>query len=231
MMISFRLFRVPWPLLPRPPGQYTSHCNRCARAQGYACDCKQDAARTAAVRSRRRISVLRMKTAGGDLSPAAGSACYGEGKDDRAVACLAAYLGRARHRCDITPGGKCDRLRVQRFAHRFPASFMIVIGLGTRTRLRRRGGVRLGVMGFRYTPRKASQFAHGCRSLCWSARSGVVAAGKGGLYVVRLCRGTRRSIAPHECNVRSQKKELGCRAQKGDRVRMRQGSGHSPSAL
>jgi hypothetical protein len=45
------------------------------------------------------------------------------------------------------------------------------------------------VVGFRYTPRKASQFAHGIRSLCWSAGARSGGCRKGRLYFVEpgLC--------------------------------------------
>ena len=58
------------------------------------------------------------------------------------------------------------------------------------------------MMGLRYTPGEASEFAHGY-----------------GLFVQDLCT-VVAGIGLPQSNTHSQKKELGCRAQKGDPVQI-----------
>lgn len=147
------------------------------------------------------------------------SAGYRKGKN-RAVPRFTADLGGTRdgRRLAIYVATACkgDRLGGQRFPVRFPASFALRFGASARLRLSGRcGGCGVGVVGFRYTPREASQFAH-VFALYAGPHAGGVRCGCAGFPAVLRARRRRH------CQLLMQrpfpKKELGCRAQKGDLV-------------
>jgi hypothetical protein len=87
-------------------------------------------------------------------------------RQDRAMARLAPDLrgtgGYARRvAVHITPGGESHGLCIERLAIRFPAHLRFRFRIRARAGLGR-AGVGLRMMAFRYTPREASQFTHGC---------------------------------------------------------------------
>ncbi len=121
---------------------------------------------------------------------------------------LATDLGSASGSCDrwlafvdVAAAGERHRLRSERFTVRFASCFGVRFS-ACRCSFFRGGSSRLRMMGLRYAPRKASQFTHGFRSLC---------CGRPVPY---------GAVPVLQCTGRSQKKELGCRAQKGDLVQI-----------
>jgi len=87
-------------------------------------------------------------------------------RQDRAMARLAPDLrgtgGYARRvAVHITPAGESHGLCIERLAIRFPAHLRFRFRIRARAGLGR-AGVGLRMVAFRYTPREASQFTHGC---------------------------------------------------------------------
>ena len=159
----------------------------------------------APARARPRISRLPERGRSGDDGPCGGFRC----RAGDATACRRRRSGRRRMRRVASSAARAQRSR--RASRSSPRR--------ARTcRASRRRGL-LGVMGLRDAPGKASQFAHESLSYVPMVRPAV--SGASGFRPPTSCNSDCTGYAAHRCNGCSQKKEPGCRAQKGDLVLQR----------